>query len=317
VIFTRVETEWRNSGRALVRFSRNGEGESLGDLIPGIKVAIAIPAENELLQQAGFRMQVSYVALALVTIATGFGAWLLWRDLRREVRSGELRAQFVSGVSHELKTPLTSIRMFAETLQLGRARDGRTQQEYLDTMVNECERLSRLVDDILSFSKCEQGQKQYHFRTAAIAEVVHAAVRAMEYALKQQGFQVLVSIEEGLPPIRADIDALEQALLNLLSNAMKYSGDSRSIDLDVSRDNNHVVIRVTDHGVGIAQDHQTRLFEKYYRAPTPENQLLPGSGLGLAISFEAVRAHGGRIDVDSSPGRGSTFSIHLPVEDKS
>jgi signal transduction histidine kinase len=206
--------------------------------------------------------------------------------------------------------------MFAETLQMGRSKDPETASEYLETIVNECERLSRLVDGVLLFAKLEQGKKTYHFRSVPVAEAVAAAVRALRYPLSQQGFDLQLSVEPDPLTIRADRDALEQAILNLLTNAMKYSGDARQIELSLFRHDGDAVIRVTDHGVGIAPEARLRIFEKFYRAPTPENQLIPGTGLGLALVAHIVKAHGGRVEVESAPGRGSTFSLHLPLQSK-
>ena len=257
-----------------------------------------------------------FLALVLVLGITLFGAYLLWRDVRREVGMADLRSQFVSSVSHELKTPLTAIRMFAETLRLGRSKDTATQMEYLDTIVNESERLTRLLNNVLDFSKIERGERIYHPAPASLAEIVRAAARAMEYPLKQRGFALEVEVDEGLPEVRVDRDAIEQAVLNLLSNAMKYSGESRTVGLSVRREGDRALIQVTDKGIGIESKDQARIFEKFYRVPTPENQSLPGTGLGLALVEHIAKAHGGSVRVESAPGEGSTFSILLPLENK-
>jgi Osmosensitive K+ channel histidine kinase len=288
-------------------------GEPAGEKLPRLRVALGSGAAGG----AGFPGWVIYASLGMLAGATLFVAWLLGRDLRRELRVSELRSQFVSSVSHELKTPLTSIRMLAETLQMGRGRDAKTESEYLDTIVNECERLSRLVDGVLLFSKAERGKVVYHFRPLEAAETVHAAARALDYTLAQKGFRLKIEIEAGLPRLRGDHDALEQALLNLLGNAMKYSGDARDIEVAVKREDGRVAIDVTDHGAGIAAAEQTRIFEKFYRADTPENQHIPGTGLGLALVAQIVKAHGGEVRVRSAPGEGSTFSLLLPLEEKS
>jgi signal transduction histidine kinase len=232
------------------------------------------------------------------------------------VGMADLRSQFVSSVSHELKTPLTAIRMFAETLRLGRAKDPATQMEYLDTIVNESERLTRLLNNVLDFSKIEQGKRIYHPAPASLAEIVRTAARAMEYPLKQQGFALDVRIDESLPQIHVDRDSIEQAVLNLLSNAMKYSGESRTIGLSVRREDDYALIQVIDKGVGIDPKDQTRIFEKFYRVPTRENQSLPGTGLGLALVAHIAKAHDGSVRVESAPGEGSTFSILLPLENE-
>ncbi|HET7102037.1 MAG TPA: ATP-binding protein, partial [Terriglobia bacterium] len=254
--------------------------------------------------------------LILVLSVTFFGAYLAWRDLRRELHLAAMRSQFVSSVSHELRTPLAAIRMFAETLRMGRAAGPETQAEYLDTIVDESERLTRLLDNVLDFSKIEREERRYKREPAALPEVVRAAVRTLHYPLSNQGFKLAVEIDESLPPISADIDAMEQAVLNLLTNAMKYSGDSREIHLKLARRNAEAVIQVIDRGIGIPAGEQARIFQKFYRIPTLGNHQVPGTGLGLTLVEHIAKAHGGRVEVESSPGKGSTFSIVLPLEEK-
>jgi signal transduction histidine kinase len=288
----------------------NAAGEWLGNRFPGVKVRMPPPESSA----AGRTLQRGFyaTALAIVLSVTLFGGYLLWRDVNREMRIASLRSQFVSSVSHELKTPLTAIRMFAETLQLDRV-DESTRKEYLDTIVNESERLTRLLNNVLDFSKIEEGRKAYRRETASLADVVRIAARAMAYPLEQHGFVLRVEIDDSLPPVSVDADALEQAILNLLTNAMKYSGTGRTIDLRLAREGRQAVISVRDEGIGIPPADQTRIFEKFYRISTPENQRIPGTGLGLTLVDHIVSAHDGSVHVDSSPGRGSTFSIHLPL----
>jgi signal transduction histidine kinase len=301
-----------------VRFLATTEalGESLGESFPGLRVVLPVQEEGALVRQSKLQRAFYSAALLLVLSVTLFGAYFLWRDVRRELRLAELRSQFVSSVTHELKTPLTAIRMFAETLQMGRLADQRLQAEYLQTIINESERLTRLLNNVLDFAKIEQGKKAYRLEPASLADVLRAAARAMDYPLAQQGFTLRVQVDDGLPPVRADADALQQAILNLLTNAMKYSGQSREIGLRLRRENGHAVIEVTDRGVGIAPEEQKRIFEKFYRAPTPENRLIPGAGLGLALAEHIAAAHGGRVVVRSAPGQGSTFAIRLPLENQ-
>jgi signal transduction histidine kinase len=252
-------------------------------------------------------------ALALIVGTTVLGGYLLLRDVNRDLRIAELRTQFVASVSHELKTPLTAVRMFAETLMLGRAQDKQTRDEYLATIMNESERLTRLVDNVLDFSKIEQGRKVYHMRTAALPEVVRSAAQAMQYPLEQLGFKLNVSIDENVSPMEADTDALEQAILNLLSNAMKYSTSASEIELRLHSQNGEAVIEVTDHGIGIPAEEQSRIFEKFYRIPSRETEFVAGTGLGLTLVNHIVEAHGGSIEVQSTVGQGSTFFIRLPL----
>jgi signal transduction histidine kinase len=255
-----------------------------------------------------------FALTVLMTVAlTIFAGYLLWRDLQREVHVSELRTQFVSSISHELKTPLTAIRMFAETLQMGRCTDPEIQTEYLGTIVNECERLTRLVEGVMLFSKAEQGKKIYRFRRVPLSEAVYAAARAIEYPFSQHGFRLHLAISDDERLVRADRDAVEQAVLNLLSNAMKFSGDSRDIELALEWQDDEAVILVTDHGIGIAPEEQSLIFDKYYRVTTPQNRLIPGAGLGLALVAQIAQAHGGRVNVESALGAGSTFYFRLPA----
>jgi signal transduction histidine kinase len=242
------------------------------------------------------------------------GGYLLWRDVRRDLDLAEIRSQFAASVSHELKTPLTSIRMFAETVRLGRLKDEAARGEYLDTIINESERLSRLLNNVLDISKIEQGRMMYHPRPQALAPILRTAARTMDYPLRQQGFSLEVEIDEDLTDVRVDADALEQALLNLIGNAIKYSGTAREIGLKLVREGSWAVIRVIDHGVGIPPGDRQRIFEKFYRVPSPENSHVPGTGLGLALVAHFAQDHGGRIEVDGAPVRGSTFSLFLPLE---
>jgi len=289
-------------------------GEDLGGNFRGLKVAFAGTPEEWLSRKGGLQPLFYVLIVILVLGMTLFGTYLLLRDVRREVRMAEMRSQFVSSVSHELKTPLTAIRMFAETLRLGRLQNRETQEEYLDTIVNESQRLTRLLNNVLDFSKIEKGKKIYRPQPASLPEVIKAAARAMDYPLSQHGFKLKVEVEDGLPAVPVDRDALEQAILNLLHNAMKYSGNSREIELRLRRHGNLAIIQVIDCGIGIETQEQKKIFDKFYRVPSQENERLPGTGLGLSLVNHIVRAHGGRVEVESSPGKGSTFSIFLPLE---
>jgi signal transduction histidine kinase len=288
-------------------------GDYLGEDFPGLHVEWP-PDQFSERSSPGLPAGMLVAVVALVVGITVFGGYLLLRDVNRDVRLTEVRSQFVANVSHELKTPLTAIRMFAETLALGRSRNEQARSEYLETIVNESERLARLVDNVLDFSKIEQGKKIYRLRPTSLVDVANSAIRAMQYPLVQQGFTLHLDIQEDLPALRADPDAMEQAILNLLTNAMKYSGDAREIDLRLASRNGDAVIEVTDRGLGIALDEQKRVFEKFYRVRSHESHLIAGTGLGLTLVAHIAKAHGGRVDVQSAPGAGSTFSILIPIE---
>lgn len=293
------------------------DGETLGPNFPGMQVIFASKPQVVLEQNWSMQRRFYLMTLGLVLSVTLFAAYLLWRDVRRELRLADLRSQFVASVSHELKTPLTAIRMFAETLSLGRVKEPGTQAEYLGTIVNESQRLTRLLNNVLDFSKIEQGKKIYRLEPTLLAEVVQSAERTMQYPLAQQGFHLRTAIQDDLPAIAVDADAMEQAILNLLSNAMKYSGASRSIELSLRQQDGAVLIQVIDRGLGIAAAEQARIFEKFYRAPAAQALGVPGTGLGLTLVQHIARAHGGDVQVESELGKGSTFTIRIPLESAS
>jgi signal transduction histidine kinase len=240
--------------------------------------------------------------------------YLLLRDVHRETETAAMRSHFVASVSHELKTPLTSIRAHAETLLMGRAASAETTTDYLKTIVSESERLTRLVDSVLEFSRIEQGRKAYHLQATRLDEVAAAAAKTMEYAVSQLGFTLTLSSDGSAPVLLADREALTQAILNLLGNAMKYSGEARQIEMRTGTRDGEAFVDVVDHGIGIARDEQPRIFERFHRVQSIETAGIAGTGLGLPLALHVVEAHRGRIAVVSQPGRGSTFSVRLPLQ---
>ncbi len=255
------------------------------------------------------RQQLLTAAVMGGVFLTVLVGWLAARDVRRELRTASLRSAFVAGVTHELKTPLASIRLLAETLRRGRARPD-ASPELLDTIVEESDRLGRLVDNVLSSSRIESGTRQYAPKVVSLPDAVRQAVRRFDYVRKQEGFEVIEEIDAAPIPVRVDPDALEQAVLNLLGNAIKYSGDSRRIVVSVEQRNGHALVHVVDRGIGIAHAEQSRVFETFYRSP--EAGHTTGAGLGLALVRHFAEAHGGNVTVNSRPGEGSTFTLMLP-----
>ncbi len=248
-----------------------------------------------------------YVTLALGVVFTG-------RTLYREAQLSRLKTDFVSLVSHELRTPLTSIRMFIEMLALGRVKDPQEMQTVLDLLSRETARLSGMIESVLDWSRIESGKKRYEKTRLAPQELVDATVNAFNAQRIGQAAQLTVSVTPQLPPLEVDRDALAGALLNLLQNAYKYSRpDDRRIELRAYPDNDFVVLEVQDFGVGIPRKEQKRIFDRFYRIDTLLSRDTEGSGLGLSIAQRIVQAHDGWISVDSTPGEGSTFRIHLPV----
>jgi len=290
-------------------FDPDEAGEDMGEGFRGLKLAVPQPAGTD---SSGSRKLFYAAALFLVLSVTGYSGYLLHRDSRREAQIGALRAQFVANVSHELKTPITAIRAYAELMEM-RAPADEVLSNYVNTILCESDRLSRLVDGVLDFSRMEQGKRLYRFSPVYLGDVIRAALNGLEYPLTQGGFQVRVTGAEQRLSVNADRDALAQAILNLISNAMKYSDESRSIELTLESETDHAIIRVRDYGIGIPFDEQRRIFERFYRAPFADGRLIPGAGLGLTIVDQVVTAHGGKVEVESRPGSGSTFSIRLPI----
>jgi two-component system phosphate regulon sensor histidine kinase PhoR len=241
--------------------------------------------------------------MIVLAVAMALGVFLVAGAAAREVRVAELKSNFVASVSHDLKTPL----------ELGRVRTPDRAQEYYRIINGEAKKLTRLIENILDFSRMEAGLRPYRMEPADLRESVTKVLGRMQTQFSQGNFEVRTAIDADLPRIMADEGAAEQAIENLLANAMKYSGDSKTIDVSARRAGGHIVISVTDHGVGIARREQNRIFRKFYRVQRELGGGPQGTGLGLAIVDHTMRGHGGFVRVESEPERGSTFSLHFPI----
>ncbi len=264
------------------------------------------------LARAGFAFNVALSLLSGALLAGGLA--LVVRTAAREMRLSQMKSDFVSNVSHELRTPLASIRVFGELLRLGRATTLEKAREYGDYIETESRRLTQLIHNILDFSKIESGRKEYRFERGDVGEVLADTIGAFEKRLQHSGFVLdFERSDEPLPPVRIDAAALGQAFHNLLDNAVKYSGESRWIGVRLERRDESVVVSFQDRGIGIPKDEQRKIFDRFHRVGTGLVHDVRGSGLGLSIVRHVVEAHGGRVTVESEPGHGSVFSIHLPI----
>jgi signal transduction histidine kinase len=251
--------------------------------------------------------------MVVLAIVMACGVFFVAGAAAREVRLAELKSNFVAAVSHDLKTPLALIQLFAETLELGRVRNPDRALEYYRIINGEARKLTRLIENILDFSRMEAGLRPYRLAPASVGDVTTRVLAAMDGQFTQNQFTVTVKVEPGLPRVLADVDAVEQALENLLANAMKYSGDARDITVHVYRAGAHVAVSVSDRGIGIPRREQQRIFRKFYRVERELGGGPQGCGLGLAIVDHTMRGHGGWTKVESEPDHGSTFTLYFPI----
>jgi signal transduction histidine kinase len=286
---------------------------AFGEALPSWRLALYAPEgvspRDAVRRQTAFFTAV--LVLLLGVIALGLGA--SYRLVRRESEMARLKSDFVANVSHDLKTPVALIRMFGETLEMDRVPNEASRREYYGVIARESKRLTRLIDNVLDFSRIEGGRQRYDIALGHLEPVIHDAIETFRYPLAQQGFKVHVEVEPDLPEVALDAEAVKQALANLVDNAMKYSDERRRLGVTARRVGGEVSIEVADEGIGIAPREHERIFEKFYRIGRSETQGRRGSGVGLALVKHIVEAHGGRVTVDSRPGEGSRFTIHLPV----
>ena len=248
--------------------------------------------------------------LGVMLLGTGF----LVYAISSEQRVSALKSEFISNVSHELKTPLSLIRMFAELLMLGKVKTPEKGKEYAAIITRESERLSRLIDNVLDFSRIERGKAAYEMKPGDLGEVVERALDFYRYRLEREGRQLAVDVPAALPTTLLDENAMTLLLLNLVDNAVKYGGSGPiTVRLRSGRRGDELQLAVTDQGLGIAPEEQRKIFERFYRTRAVRNTSIRGSGIGLALVKHITEAHGGRVWVESEPGKGSTFLVTLPV----
>ena len=250
-------------------------------------------------------MSLTFISLAIIYIG-----WQHDRQLR------QLKDNFISNVSHELKTPLSLIRMFSEILVMGRVKDEDKRLEYYRIIYNESDRMSRLIANLLDFANLIRGIERKHFEKTNIAQLVTKALEAYRHEIQKEGFELNVKADPEMPDSYADPNAITMAFLNLLDNSMKYSKDQKRIDVNVWRDNGFVALSVADRGVGIPEHEQQKIFDKFYRGSDPSVRKVRGSGIGLSITKHVAEMHGGEILVESAPGKGSTFTLKIPIREK-
>lgn len=286
----------------------------LGPWLPGVtlsvepKDAVALAATKS--RRGKVRVAIVFTAVFVAIV----GALWIARIIAWEVETARQRADFAANVSHELRSPITQIRLKGEALQLGLVDPGDDMQQHFDAIVREAERLSRLVDNVLDFAAIERGAKRYHPRPDDLRAVVVASVDAARAALEQAQMEVECDLQDDLPQVWIDREAIGQVLTNLLSNALKYGADGRWVRVRLHEVGHQVELSVADRGIGIALDEVPRVFDDFFRSTDPAVRRTKGTGIGLAIVRYIVEAHGGTIAVESAPRRGARFVIHLPLD---
>jgi signal transduction histidine kinase len=314
------EIAFSSAGAAGGKAARRGAGpdaENVAAALPFVFTDWTVELESldrtpEELARASFAFHVTLTALLAVALLGGI--LLALRAADRAMRLSEMKSDFVSNVSHELRTPLASIRVFAELLRRGKADSAETVRKYGEHIEAETRRLSRLIDNILDFSRIESGAKEYRFAAASLEDVVASVVDTFRVRTGDAGFRIaLETPQPRLPPVEMDADAIGQVLHNLLDNAVKYSGDARDIVITIEREPGLALCTVRDSGPGIPAAERERVFERFHRVGTGLVHDVKGSGLGLAIVRHVVEAHGGRVEVESEPGRGTAVRFRLPL----
>jgi len=322
---SRVLTVLDEAGRPLITptegaprdWRRPFVAREVSELLPRWEAAVYLADPNLIRSRANLTAGILWALVLIFLLSILAGGTLVLRTLRSEMEMARQKTTFVTNVSHELKTPLTSIRMFAEMLKEGRQPDPRRRGEYLELMVSETDRLTRLINNVLDFSKLERGQKQYTRKLLELNRLAQDLVHSQRLRLEHNGFKVAFQAASEPVFIRADEEAVKQAALNLLSNAEKYSETVREVEVEVASQGGQAFLRVKDRGVGISPAQAKKLFQEFYRADTSLTSRTKGTGLGLSIARRLVRDQGGDISYAPRPGGGSVFEIRLPRSETS
>lgn len=281
----------------------------------GIVPAVLLSAIGVLLLFVGEAAITLLIGILVLTFTGTLvtGVILVWVFVRRERNLSELQADFVSKVSHELRTPLTSIRMFTETLKLRRG-DPAAEERCIEALDRESTRLQLLIDRLLDWGKMESGMRTYELGRHNVRAVIEEAIAAFEPTRTGRDVECTITVVPDLPDLHCDRAAVVDVLVNLLSNAYKYGGSPRKIAVEARADKHYLTLVVRDNGIGIERREHKRIFMKFYRVDDKLTRNRDGSGLGLAIVQHVMRAHGGEVEVDSSKGVGSAFSLRFPVK---
>ncbi|MGE5350726.1 MAG: sensor histidine kinase [Acidobacteriota bacterium] len=281
-------------------------------LLPGYSLGIALKGAT-IEELVSNRYRLSMILVISVNVLLIAGIWLVYRSIKKEIRLAQIKSDFVSNVSHELRTPLALISMFSETLEMGRVKTEEKKKEYYGIISQEAGRLSRIVNKILSFSQIEAGRKKYSFKESDLNNAVQEVFNTYKFHMKNNGFNFSFEPKENLPLVMLDCEAVSQAVINLIDNAAKYSGDKKVVKAVTGQDQDYVFVEVRDEGIGIPAEDQEKIFEKFFRVSTGEVHNVKGTGLGLTLVKHIMEAHRGKVTVKSRVGEGSIFRLSFPI----
>ena len=287
---------------------------SISSLLPHWRIGVFID-DKGFASTKGF-LYLSTILLAIFIAAIISGGILLTRLTLSNMKDARQKTSFVSSVSHELKTPLTSIRMYAELLLSKRVKNEDKIETYLSTIVNESGRLTRLINNILDFGKLEQGSKKYQLENVEIDRFLAQVIKTHSIRIKAQDLEIKTWIEKGDYKAETDRDAIEQVVLNLLDNALKYAGQGKFIEFVLKKEDAFIVLKICDDGPGIPKEHQHRIFDKFYRIDNSLTSQQPGSGLGLSIAQQIMKDLGGDLCLEPLSPNGACFIIRIKDHDK-
>jgi signal transduction histidine kinase len=306
----------RPAGDTTRDWKRPFVASEVGEALPHWEAALYLQRPEQLQENARSVRRTLMLLIAAAIGAIAFGGWVVLNDARRQLALAQKKTDFVSNVSHELKTPLTSIRMFAELMQSGAATPEK-QPQYLRIIMAEAERLTRLINNVLDFARLERKQKRYDLRPVDLHAVIARTWEGHELHLRGNGFTT--SWQAAPPPysVVGDADALAQILVNLLSNAEKYSTDRKEVELHSYTSNDSVFISVLDRGAGVPAGEESKIFEAFYRAHDSLASGIQGSGLGLTLATRIAKEHGGEITYQPRAGGGSNFTLRVPLAEES
>ena len=284
-------------------------------LFPNFAAAIFLK-DRTIASLVSERAKRNLLTIFFIDIILFAAIWFLLKNLRKEIEFSKIRAEFVANVSHELRTPLSLINMFAETLVLNRVTSEEKKKEYYSIIQHESNRLSRIVGKILTFYKIQEDKKIYNFKPSNLNSIIESIIDNYSQHLGNSGFSFQFEKNKNMPNINIDEEAVAEIIINLIDNAVKYCNDHKEIKIITDQNKEYVLVKVIDSGVGISIEDQKKIFDKFYRIQNDSESDSKGTGLGLTIVKSIMDAHKGRIEVESSKGKGSCFTLKFPINNK-